>query len=463
MRANVTFPVGNIALVEKADKDYGVFDAVFSGIAGKAKNFVECTKLLINNRLGACVSVHRIKSVYPSEMFEHIGFAEEPKERTINRTLERMGKKEPFILENYQNLLVKHNLVSKEQFTDFSSGSFEGKNAELGALGYSRDHKPGNKQLTFGISTGINGIPTALTIQKGNVQDKKHMKFMLKTVGKVLAKGSLLIFDCGANTKANKAKIIKMGYDYLTLKAKKRAAYSRYLKAFREQKKEAIEISGVLYECVKIIEGNEVVYIFFSEKLRDEQIRKRKKKFKKELEKNDSKLRKVKKGKELAKYPSKEGYIIAKGEIQKTLEEIENPYLTGLEGYFILESSVDAKPEKILKLYKERDKAEKLIRNMKEGTELTPIRHWSKYALIGYLLIIFLANFLINLTLFLAQKPIVRNVKLLKKYLNNLTLTVVYPPNGFKFRILSNISEEITSILGAFVRNYEDKSLKLRW
>jgi len=28
-------------------------------------------------------------------------------------------------------------------------------------------------QINFGISTGINGIPTAITIQRGNTQDKK--------------------------------------------------------------------------------------------------------------------------------------------------------------------------------------------------------------------------------------------------------------------------------------------------
>jgi transposase len=39
--------------------------------------------------------------------------------------------------------------------------------------GHSRNHRP-DKQANFGVSTGINSIPTALTIQKGNVQDKKH-------------------------------------------------------------------------------------------------------------------------------------------------------------------------------------------------------------------------------------------------------------------------------------------------
>ncbi len=148
--------------------------------------------------------------------------------------------------------------------------------------------------------------------------------------------------------------------------------------------------------------------------------------------------------------------------MQKTLFSI-NPYITGLEGYFILESSVDNNPEKILNLYKNRDKAEKLIRNMKEGTELRPIRCWSKWSVIGYLLIVFLTNCIINLTLFLSKNPVVKNVKLLKKYLNNLTLTVVYPKNRFRFTVLSNISQEIRSIFGNYIDKYIDKSLELRW
>jgi len=118
---------------------------------------------------------------------------------------------------------------------------------------------------------------------------------------------------------------------------------------------------------------------------------------------------------------------------------------------------------KILSLYKNRDKAEKLIRNMKEGTEMRPIRHWSDWAVIGYVIIIFLTNFLVNLTLNKAKKPLLKNLKLLKKYLMNLTLTVVYPPKGFRFHIVSNISEEIRSIFGNYVDKYQDKSLKMRW
>jgi len=84
---------------------------------------------------------------------------------------------------------------------------------------------------------------------------------------------------------------------------------------------------------------------------------------------------------------------------------------------------VDAEPEAILRLYKNKDKAEKLVRNIKEGTVLRSMRHWSKHAIIGYVLLVFLTNFLANLTLLKAKNPALKSVKLLKKYLTKLTVT----------------------------------------
>lgn len=463
MRDNVNFAIGNIALMDKVDHKFNFFGQLFSGIANKAKNLKEDAKLFVYNRLGKCVSISQILSVYPIEAYGYLGFKDAPKERTLYRDLERIGLYHKFIISKYQQLIKKNNLVSKEQFPDFSSSYFEGKKSELSALGYSRDGKPGKEQLTFGISTGSNNIPTALTIQKGNVQDKKHFKFMLNTVKKILDKESVLVFDCGGNTKDNKKKVRGLNFHYLTLKAKKKKIYKKYIQLFKSGQKQKINLNGNDYECVKIKEEDEIKYMFFSKKLYKDQIKKRKKKFKRELEKNESKLTKVKKGKVFSTYISREGYIVTKGSLQKTLDEIKNPFITGLEGYFILESSLDDNPEKILILYKDRDKSEKLIRDMKEGTELRPIRHWSKWAIIGYLVIIFLTNCIINLSLFLAEKPVVKNVKLLKKFLNNLTLTVVYPKNRFRFTVLANISEEIRSILGDWLDKYRDNSLELRW
>ena len=118
---------------------------------------------------------------------------------------------------------------------------------------------------------------------------------------------------------------------------------------------------------------------------------------------------------------------------------------------------------KILSLYKDKDKVEKLIRNIKEGTELHPIRHWNKWMVVGYILLVFLTNFFISLSLYLAKNPLVKNVKLLKKYMMKLTVTVVYPETGFRFHVISNITDEIRSILGDYIDKYRDKSLSLRW
>lgn len=461
MKNNTSIRIGSIALIDKVDKTYNFFDFILGRLKGKTKHFKESVKIFMNNRLDACVSVNKLLEIYPLETFEYLGFKEIPKERTLSRDLERVGRSHQFIVNRYQELVKKYQLVSKIQFPDWSSSYFEGVKSELGSLGYSRDGKPGKKQLTLGVSVGDNGIPTALTIQKGNVCDKKHFTSTLKIASKILEKDSLLVFDCGANTKSNKSKILGLGYNYLTLKQKQRGPYKKYICFYRKSEKNIFYANGIKYKCVKIKDKENFKYVFFSKKSYKEQRWKRNKKFKKELQKNEKILKKVKKGKVISQYISREGEIKLRGELNKKL--IENFYLTGLEGFFILESSIDLDPYEILKLYKGRDRVEKLIRDMKEGTELRPIRHWSRLAIIGYLTIVFLTNCLIQLTLFENKNTVVKNVKLLKKYLGNLTVTVVYDKSLFKFRILSNVSHEIRSILGDFVNKYEDKSLKLRW
>jgi len=439
MRTNISFDIGSLILIDKADSKYKFFDSVLKGLEGKTKHLKESVKAFIYNRLSKCVSVCRINEIYPIECFESLGFKENPKQRTLYRDLVRIGIKWRFVILGYQRMLKNNISISKEQFVDFSSAYFEGNNSELGALGYSRDHRPDKKQVSFGVSTGIDGVPTGFTIQRGNVQDRKHFNSSLKIVEKILDKGSALIFDCGGNSKKNKERIMRREFNYLTLRPKKQKTYRKYIEIFKQSPKEIVYIDGIKYKCLKIKEEDEIKYMYYSKKLYKEQIQKRKRKFQRELKKNKKILKKVKKGKEIKRLISEEGHIIVKGTIQRTLYEIDNPFITGLEGYFILESSIDNEPYKILKLYKNKDIVEKLIRNMKEGTELRPMRHWTRAAIIGYLIIVFLTNCLISLTQILNDNTVVKNVKLLKKFLNNLTVTFIYPKNGFGYSVLSNI------------------------
>ncbi len=88
-------------------------------------------------------------------------------------------------------------------------------------------------------------------MQKANILDKKHWKVIFKCLVKILEKGALLIFDCRANTKKNKEKILEKGYHYLTLKPKKKSVYEKYIKMFSESKKEKVVANGIEHECVK--------------------------------------------------------------------------------------------------------------------------------------------------------------------------------------------------------------------
>ncbi|MEM4058809.1 MAG: hypothetical protein QXZ12_08860 [Thermoplasmata archaeon] len=122
--------------------------------------------------------------VYPRELIEELEMKKIPSERSIYRSLEKMGRIFSVLLERYQNFLNDHNLADTEQFIDFSASYFVGSRSDMSAFSYSKDHRPDKMQISFGISTGMNDIPTALTIQKGNESDKKHrnMKIMKKRV-----------------------------------------------------------------------------------------------------------------------------------------------------------------------------------------------------------------------------------------------------------------------------------------
>ena len=462
---NVTLPIGSIATIDKIERDIGLISGVFRNTGGKSKDFVGIAKLFLANRIEDTVSVHQLLPTSSKEKFELLGIKEDPSERSLYRGIQKIGRLFPILMERYQNVVLEKGLVDRNQISDFSSSYFEGKKAEMAEHGYSRDHRPDKKQITWGITTGINGVPTALTIQNGNVQDKLHMREMLKVSMKILEKGSLFMYDCGGNSPWVKDKIIDNEYNYLTLKAKKVRTYKKYMRGFGKECR-AIEIDDEEYLALKRKSDKregEYIYVFFSKKLCEDQLRKKESKFRKRMKKGDELAKKARKHKAVQMFPSKEGWIGLYPEIQQTLSNIENPYITGIEGFFILESSLDESPEKILGLYKQRDVAEKLIRCMKEGGELRPIRHWNKYAIIGALFICFLASAIINLTEKLCKNPDVKNFKLLKKYLGNLTLTVVYPENGFRIRVVSNLSPPIHAILGDFPMKYGDKNLHLRW
>lgn len=90
--------------------------------------------------------------------------------------MERIGRFFPVLLERYQQFIKEKGLADNRQDYRFFFNHVlrDGKQilqhtAIPGIEGQIR------MQINFGISTGINGIPTAITIQRGNtLRIKKH-------------------------------------------------------------------------------------------------------------------------------------------------------------------------------------------------------------------------------------------------------------------------------------------------
>lgn len=87
--------------------------------------------------------------------------------------------------------------------------------SDLARYGYSRDHQPGERQLTLGapMLAPSYDIPIGLTVEAGNVNDQVHMRSTYGQVRRLLDPSSLVVFDRGANDKENLERIELDGND----------------------------------------------------------------------------------------------------------------------------------------------------------------------------------------------------------------------------------------------------------
>ena len=91
--------------------------------------------------------------------------------------------------------------------------------------------------------------------------------------------------------------------------------------------------------------------------------------------------------------------VIQKRLNKKTDEEIiaELEADKDLDGFFALESSRNLKPKNALRLYRRKDKIEKLISDLKNVHKIRPFRVWTNDAIKGAMLICMIATLFIGL------------------------------------------------------------------
>lgn len=94
---------------------------------------------------------------------------------------------------------------------------------------------------------------------------------------------------------------------------------------------------------------------------------------------------------------------------------------------------------------------------------MQPVRHWSKPAVIECVLTVLPTKVMVSLTQFFCVNPIVKNLKVLKTYLTNLTFTIIYHSFGYPVNIISNFSPKIHTILGDFIKKYGNLEAPNHW
>jgi transposase len=396
-----------------------------------------------------------------AEILEHYGIRAF-NSKTLYRAVETLGRnRERIIRELQDSVLELLGRPKTDVLLDWTSIVYYGDMAKLAKYGYSRDHHPGERQLTLGAAqlAPPYDVPIGLTVEAGNLNDQAHMKATYGQVRRFLEPGSLIVFDRGANDKSNLDRIEMDDNDYLTAK-KLNVSDDAVFQAFDPERWERIDADNGVY-AMKRTFPSRVNYYFFSEKLKKNHLKSRRRKAERLLAEAVAIQNSLDRGKKLPKrfrinnplvdvrydYQTKLVGMDEEAALRLLLEGV----IDGREGCFCLTSSRDTTPEEALRIYRSKDAIEKLFHSLKSEVEIKPVRVWTEDAVFGVLLIGFIAQLMISLTRFFV-KPLKRmSTKFIIASLQNLTETVVSMGNGLKKRFFSTFNEVNRAILADFI------------
>ncbi|NOQ48002.1 MAG: IS1634 family transposase [Methanococcoides sp.] len=431
---NISFPIGTILAVEKF---YDILD--LSTVFGKHKK----NGININSLLKALVSYKLTDNFSIKKAYEWINRDEvldlfdldEFSERTLYRVLGIIGANRDEIISDIQdNLFKRYDFEHTNINMDWTSVVLHGDKAPLGKYGYSRDHRPDKKQITIGISELADPInlPFGITVEKGNLNDQTHFKKTYHQVNRRLRKGSLVVFDKGANSIENTALIRADEMQYITAK-KLNKSDDKIIADFCEYCPEIINPENGIYG-IKITKPNSVNYFYFSEKLQKEQLESKGRKV----------LRQIHEAKELQEIIDRKKKIPKRFRINNVLIDVsysfqtklielsedeaikllEDKLITGREGFFCLKSSKNLTLKQALLTYRKKDSIEKIFHSLKNEIEIKPLRVWTDNSIYGAIIIGFIAQMFISLMRYEFAELKHTSTKFIKKSISNLTVTV---------------------------------------
>ena len=458
---NKSFAVGTMLMVDDLYERLELNETV-GRLKTKGVDADALVRGMLADQLGDNFSILRASEwLNRPEVLEHYGIGPF-NAKTLYRAVELIGRNREMIVRALQDRILKLLGGPKTDILlDWTSIVYYGDMAKLAKYGYSRDHRPGERQLTLGVAqlAPPYDVPIGLTIEAGNINDQTHMWKTYGQVRPLLQERSLVVFDRGANDKANLDRIGLDGNDYLTAK-KLNASDDQVFGSFSERSWERVDADDGVY-ALKRKFPSRVNYYFFSERLKRDHLKSRRRKAERLLAEARSIQDSLDNGRKLPKrFRINNPLVDVKYDYQTKLVEMDeeealrllmDDVIDGREGCFCLTSSRDMPASEALRIYRGKDAIEKLFHSLKSEVEVRPIRVWTEDAVYGVILIGFIAQLMISLTRHFIKPAKHMSTKFIIAALQKLTVTLVSMENGKKRKFYSNFDPVNKAILAEYL------------
>ena len=445
---NICVPIGSILAVQSFYEKLN-FCAIFSKHKSKGFDLNSLLIGLVSYKLTDNFSIKEAGKWLNQEAILEILNLERFHERVLYRTLEILGRnKEEILSDILDSLFSVYDFEKTDINLDWTSIVLHGTKSKLGKYGYSRDHRPDKLQITVGVSElkkPIN-IPIGITVNRGNVLDLQHFPDTYNQVKNRLEKGSLIVFDKGANTVDNIKLIQEDKMKYLT-SMKLNTSDDKIIENFDPGIAELVDSKKCIYG-IKITRPSSIKYFYYSEFLQKKQLESKARIILKKLQeakeiqevivKNKKLPKKFRVNNELIEIDYSFRTKLEELSDQEAIELLKSSIINGREGFFCLKSNKDLTLEKALEIYREKDSIEKIFNSLKNEIQIKPLRVWSDDSIYGAIILGFIAQLFISLMRYEFKEIKHRSTKFIKKSLRNLTLTIKFIKNRTKEYIFAN-------------------------
>lgn len=384
-----------------------------------------------------------------------------PPDTTMNdlyRAIDRLAENRYAIQRHILAVLKrKFHITLKEVYVDWSASYIDGKATLNVRFGHSKDHRPDRPQVSYGIAIdAATGIPVALTVERGNINDNPHFRRTFGLISRYMPKGARIVFDAGANSRINKDLLVSRGLHFLT-RSEINSSDMRYLNLYRQGW--VYLLDGTFAFRFK---GNlgYTKTLYYSEKRRNESLEGYRRKAIRDYDNMLEMMKAIESDRPPQKRFRNSNYFVdtelrPKPEFiglsrEEAIGLAVKKRITGKEGFFILLSSFDEDEQITLDRYRRRNVSEDHYLDLKTGIRIRPLRAKKWTALRGRVLIAYLGLFAICFARHLTKAIRNQTAETIIDEVHQLSVMVVRENGVEKGRFLSNFNDVIQAIDEAF-------------